>query len=227
MWKPIFHSLEFEYPNGYLFWDKAGHIARDLGQAIPGLRLRNQLIDQKEFTVDGTNAELLYGVRLSMLRSVDGDSTAFQKLASLLVEVLTEELELEGLVRWRIQVMVGWPSQTREEAYQTILKVIPKEALSQVAGEAFQAAQLETAHDAVRVTNRFSILDLRPPPGPALPFPEAGKGVPYTIVSQTLENFEAMPIIEFKVSTVLETVENTLLAELSKKTAAKTDELAD
>lgn len=227
MWKPIFHSFEFEYPNGYLFWDKAGHIARDLAQAIPGLRLRNQLIDQKEFTVDGTNAELLYGIRLSMVRSVDGDTAAFQKLANLLVEVLTEELELEGLTRWRTQVMVGWQNQTREEAYQTILRIIPKEALSQVTGEAFQAAQLETAHNAMRVTNRFSILDLRPPPGPALPFPEAGKGVPFTIVNQTLENFEPVPIIEFKASTILESVENTLLAELSKKTAAKNDEHAD
>src|SRR5438094_2157129 len=49
MLRPLLRHFELEYADGYLFWDKAGRVARDLAQAIPGLQFRNQLIDQRDF----------------------------------------------------------------------------------------------------------------------------------------------------------------------------------
>lgn len=161
-----------------------------------------------------------------MVRSIQGNAEDFQKLSALMVEIITEELEIEALRRFRVQLMLAWPCKTQEEAFQTTLNLIPKGALGPIKGNEFQAAQVETIHGAVRQLNRFSIVELQPPPGPAFPIPEVGKGVPYSVVTHTVESFESGPIREFDPAAVLESIENRMVVELSK-TATISDEHAN
>jgi hypothetical protein len=216
MWKAILRQFEFEYADGYLFWDKAGRVARDLAQAIPGLALRNQLIDQRDFFLPASTLELLFGIRLASVRSSEEDAAEFRKQASLLLEILSHELELEALTRFRFVCALGWPCQTHEEAHALAMKLLPQEVARDLKTGEFQAAQLEVRKGAVLGTTRYAIGELSPPPGPARP-DVPGPRIPYVIASVFYNRFETVPIREFKPTAVLEDVEQRFITEMSKQ----------
>ena len=222
MLRPLFRHFEFEYADGYLFWDNAGRVARDLTQAIPGLQFRNQLIDQREFFVPTSTLELVYGIRLATLRSWEEDAAQFRKQTGLLVEILSEDLELETLTRFRFQLVIGWPCKTQDEAHAVSMKLLPEEVSRNVKTGEFQAAQLEIRKSAIVATTRYMILELAPPPGPARPdFP--GPRVPYSAVSATYEGFDRLSIREFKTVAHLEEMENFVTTDFLKRITTKPD----
>lgn len=214
MLKPILRHFEFEYEDGYQFWDKAGRVARDLVQAIPGLRLRNQLIDQRDFFLPGTTLELHYGIRFSSLRCFEGDAQEFRKQASLLIEILNEELELQTLARFRFQLALGWPCKTVDEAYVLTMKLLPADIGGEVKSGEFQAAQLEIRKGAALITTRYTVLENAPPPG---------LQTPHFAAVLTYESFERVSIRDFKATATLEQIENTAAADLLKRITSHLD----
>ncbi len=222
MLRPILRHFEFEYPEGYQFWDKSGRVARDLVQLIPGLRLRNQLIDQRDFFVPGSTTELFYGVRLSSFRSLEEDATEFRKRASAFVEILAEELEVENLVRFRFQAGLGWPCQTHDEAHTLAMKLLPPEIGQNTKPGEFQGAQLEVRKGSFVITTRYTIVDLSAPPGPVR-LDESGSRVPHMAVLVTWENFATISVREFKLIAFFEEEENAFAADLLKRITAQAD----
>jgi len=220
MWKAILREFEFEYADGYLFWDKAGRVARDLAQAIPGLLLRNQLIDQRQFFLPGSTLELFFGIRLAFLSSWEEGGVEFRKQASLFLEILSHELELEALTRFRFMCALGWPCETHEEAHALAMKLLPQEVTHNLKTGEFQGAQLEVRKGTVLGTTRYAIVELPPPRGPARLAPP-GSRIPYLIASVTCNRLETMPIREFKATAVLEDVEERFAAELSNQISSQ------
>jgi len=216
MWKAILRQCEFEYPDGYLFWDKAGRVARDLAQAIPGLRLRNQLIDQRDFFLPASTLELLFGVRLASIRSSEEDATEFRKQAALLLEILSHELELEALTRFRFFCALGWPCQNLEEAHALAMRLLPKEVAQNLKAGEFQGAQIEVRKGTVLRTTRCAIVELSPPHGPARP-DSPGPRIPYVAAMSTWDGSGIAPIREFGMPAVLEDMEQQYSAELSRQ----------
>jgi hypothetical protein len=222
MLRPILRHFEFEYADGYLFWDKAGRVARDLAQAFPGLRLRNQLIDQRDFFVPNSTLELFFGIRIASLRVFEGDGQEFRSQAGLLLEILREELELETLTTFRFQFALGWPCQTHEEAHMLTMKLLPAEVGQNLKSGQFQAAQLETRQGDLVTTRRYTILELAPPPGPARP-DLPGPRMPHFVASILSQSLEPFPIRDLKTIAHLEEMENLVTENLLKEITAKLD----
>lgn len=207
MLKPILRHFEIEYADGYQFWDKAGRVARDLAQAIPGLRLRNQQIDQRDFFLPANSGELFYGIRVASLRSFVEDASEFHKQADLLVEILSEELELHALTRVQFQVVLGWPCKSLEEAYALAMKLLPSEIGQTVKSGEFQAAQLEVRKGAAVIMTRYTTLDVAPP----------GLQTPHFAVVVRYDMFEPVAAREFKAALMLDQIENSVAADLLKR----------
>jgi len=216
MWKPILRQFQFEYADGYLFWDKAGRVARDLAQAIPGLQLRNQLIDQRDFFLPGSTLELFFGIRLASVSSWEEDGAEFRRKASLLLEILSHELELDALTRFQFLCSLGWPCQTHEEAHALAMKLLPREVTQNLETGEFLGAQLEVRKGAILGTTRYAIMELSPPPGPVRP-DALGPRIPFVIASVFHNCFETVPVREFKATAVLEDMEQRFIAEMSKQ----------
>jgi hypothetical protein len=125
--RPLFHLFEFAYPDGDLFRDCSGALARRLKEVFPGLQTKASQIDQIDMTLPDGSLALFYGTAVAQIQSLSGDSEKFDEDVVSFLNEVSEILELHTLREFRYIYVIGSPCSSSAEAYQLMWPLISEE----------------------------------------------------------------------------------------------------
>ena len=124
---PLFQLFEFAYPDGLLFYDRSGTLARRLQEILPGLTIKTSTLDQRDFTLPAGDIELFFGIARSYIQTLAPDQQEFPSTAANFLQIVTEVLEISRLVDFRFRYVLGKPCDSEEEAQKLMWPLVPEE----------------------------------------------------------------------------------------------------
>jgi hypothetical protein len=164
----LYQEFEFVYPDGELFYDRAGALSRRLKELFPGLQAKPAEYDQRQFTLAFPSLNLLFGVAVSRATSVAVDDKEFAARAATFFKEVCDQFELNELNRFTYKQIVGRPCSTPEEAQELMWPLVPEEQKTKLANvaplPAWKALQAEMIQGAFLILTRTEVMNLIPAP---------------------------------------------------------------
>ncbi|EDY15789.1 hypothetical protein CfE428DRAFT_6682 [Chthoniobacter flavus Ellin428] len=222
MWRPLLREFEFDYADGYLFWDKSGRVARRLLQTFPDMLHKESAVDQKTFASRNGTEDFFYGVRVAHLRVFSGDAGAFRQKAAAFAQAIFEEFDVEVLTGFRFRLVLGWPCETYDEAQRLMHKLVPLESVEKLTtglqGFDAQGIQVELKKAPWFITARFSVIEYPEqtpeiPGVPSLPV----RNIPHVAASVQSDGTQPLKSKDLDVVALLDNLESGVAAELLQK----------
>lgn len=166
MMVPLFQLFEFSYPNGFLFYDRSGALARRLQEMLPGLAFKNGAIDQRDFALPGEDLDLFFGIALSGIQTLSPNKQDFPFTAASFLKTVTEVLDVTQLKEFHFRYVLGKPCGSDEEAQKLMWPLVPEESKAKMISLAeppqWQAIQGEFLLGNLACQSRIAILNLIP-----------------------------------------------------------------
>ena len=163
---PLLQFFEFSYPNGFLFYDRSGALARRLQEVLPGLAFKSASTDQRDFVQPGEDLDLLFGIALSGIRTLAPNKQEFPSTAASFLRIVTEVLEVTQLKEFHFRYVLGKPCSSDEEAQKLMWPMVPEESKARMTSLAepaqWQAIQGEFLFRNLSCQSRIAILNLIP-----------------------------------------------------------------
>lgn len=215
---PILQLFEFGYPNGSLFFDRSGALARRLQEMIPGLTSKSAVFEQREFIAPTNGIELLFGPGLSGIQTVAPLQEEFPTTASTFLQAVTEVLEISQLSWFRFRYVIGRPCASDEEAERLLWPLVPQETrdrLATLSARKWQALQAEFLIESLACQSRIAVVNL--PRKAADGRADTGNAIPHITFQAEFRGLAPIAVADFDAPAFMKNVrENQIIEILSK-----------
>lgn len=164
----LYQEFEFVYPNGDLFYDRSGALARRLYDIFPGLAWKETELSQREFSIPSQQLHLLFGVTLSRLQTFNSEEKDFGSNAAALVDSVSEFLEIETLSRFSFKHVIGMPLATFEQANELMWPIVGEDRKAKLASVSplptWTSLQGQFTQGPFAFESRIAVMNLTAPP---------------------------------------------------------------
>lgn len=164
----LFQLFEFSYPDGSLFYDRSGMLARRMQDALPGLAMKNSTLDQRDFVLPAEDLELFYGIAFSRIQSASPGDQGFAHRAARFLQMVAEVFELHHLNEFHFRLVLGRTCASDDEANRLMWPLVPEETQAKLQSltspRHWRALQGEFIEGNLGCQSRIAIIDMVPHP---------------------------------------------------------------
>lgn len=220
---PLFQLFEFSYPDGFLFYDRSGALARRLQETFPGLLFKTASLDQRDFVLPAEDLDLFFGIAISRIQTMSPGQQEFSSAAASFLQIVTEVLEVSQLKDFHFRYVLGKPCNSDEEAQKLMWPLVPDETKAKLHSLAeprkWQALQGEFLVGNLACQSRIAIIDLVPHPKLVAGKGDAGKTVPHITFHVDFRGLAPIAVAEFDAKAFMTNVRESHAREILAKLA--------
>ncbi len=219
----LFQLFEFSYPDGFLFYDRSGALARRLQEALPGLAYKTASLDQRDFVVTAEDLDLFFGIAISRIQTMAPGQQEFPSTAASFLQIVTEVLEISQLKEFHFRLVLGKPCDSDDEAQKLMWPLVPEETQAKLHSLAeprqWQALQGEFLVGNLACQSRIAIINLVPHPKLAVGKVEPGKLVPHITFHVDFRGLSPIAVSDFDAEAFMKNVRESHAREILAKIA--------
>ncbi len=220
---PLFQSFDFSYPDGLLFYDRSGALARRLQEILPGLTFRTSEVDQRNFSLPAVGLELFYGIAVSRIQTLTPGYDEFSSLAASFLQAVTEVLEISQLRDFHFRYVLGRVCASVEEAQQLMWPLFPEETKTKLFALAepakWRAVQSEFFLGNFACESRIAVMDLIPHEKLLPAGAQPGEQFPHITFHLDVRGLTPIDVAEFDAKAFIENVRQKHTDEIISKLA--------
>jgi hypothetical protein len=220
---PLYQLFDFSYPDGLLFYDRSGALARRLQEALPGLAFKSGTVDQRDFALPAEEIELFFGIAISRIQTMAPGQEEFPSTAANFLQDVTEMLEISQLREFHFRYVIGRPCDSDEEAQRLMWPLLAEETKAKLCSLAkpphWQALQGEFLLGNLACQSRVAIINLVPHSKSATGKLEPGKAVPHITFHVDFRGLAPIAVAEFDAKAFMKNAKESHAREILTKLA--------